>query len=150
MGWTYYETTRKSMIDDLTRSWGNALPTGGRVETTTIAKCFRGNIRFSGRLWAVHQQVTTDAGGKVLFCHRFLMLYLMRCHTRAWGYKDISEGCGPYEVDCPKSYLELTRHSPDLNKEWRESVEAFHARRRAKREEAKRNRLALKLERSPT
>lgn len=150
MGWTYYATTRKHMIDDLTRPWGNDLPDGNRLETTTVAKCFRGNIRFSGRLWAVHQQVVKDKSGKVLKSERFLMLYLMQYHTDEWGYKDISEGSGPHDVDCPKSYLELTQHSPDFNKEWREEVEAFHARRKAKREEAKRNRLVLKLERSST
>lgn len=62
----------------------------------------------------------------------FLGLDLMKGGTRrdpGWGYKDLSEGCGPCEVNCPLSYLALVGEPTGYAVEWRESVREYHARR---------------------
>ena len=50
------------------------------------------------------------------------------------GWKDMDEGMGPNEVDCPLPILDLL-DPPDPDRyggQWREKVRAWHARRKAK------------------
>lgn len=48
-------------------------------------------------------------------------------HESGWGYKSLSETCGPYEVDCPLSLLEQCTAAPnDSSAAWRKSVAEWH------------------------
>jgi hypothetical protein len=70
--------------------------------------------------------------------HRFIILYLLEKPKGEgdWSYKDITEHMGPYQVDCPLSFLEqapLDQIEGDIPgsasyaPEWREKVKAYHA-----------------------
>ena len=55
-----------------------------------------------------------------------------------WGYKDLDEGCGPCEVDCPITYLTLAPEpTNEYSRRWREDVRQYHAVRSAKRKSIK-------------
>ena len=46
-----------------------------------------------------------------------------------WGYKDLSEDCGPGQVNCPLSYLDQASEAVGYAVEWRQKVREFHAKR---------------------
>ena len=46
-----------------------------------------------------------------------------------WGYKDLSEDCGPGQVNCPLSYLDQASEAVGYAIVWRQKVRAFHAQR---------------------
>ena len=116
MGWLFSNgwSTKKELIDYLCRSEGGH---------KTLKKSIRGN-----RLWIL-QEYQKD-GAPV----RYIVLMLMGKHPDGygWGYKDIDESMGPYEVDCPLSYLDdLTPAANDYSRDWRSAVRKFHELRRA-------------------
>ena len=47
-----------------------------------------------------------------------------------WGYKDLDESCGPSDVSCPLSYLDMVPCSEGpYAAPWRERVKAHHSKR---------------------
>ena len=73
---------------------------------------------------------------------RWITCDLIRCHAGEWGYKDMSEACGPFYFSCPLKYLDLVPiESYGGNAEWRQQVQEHHARQREKRRR-KRSQLA--------
>jgi hypothetical protein len=111
MGWLYSQRwpARSYLIDHLVS------------QTPTLKHCCVGN-----NLWCVH-----EVKGITFVC-----LYMMQFHGRSykyWGYKDVDETAGPYQVNCPLSYLEgLSEPTEGYSAEWRESVREYHARRNRK------------------
>lgn len=127
MGWLFGHYDRKSLVRQLTE--GNGVK--------TLKRCFVGN-----NMWAVQEYQREGMSHPI----RFICLYMMQGNPRVtndpcnWGYKDLSEDMGPYQVSCPISYIELveahekehgyepTSHAP----EWRKSVREAHARKHRK------------------
>lgn len=118
MGWLFSDRWqyRSDLIKHLTE--GNGLK--------TLKHCTVGN-----NLWCVHEYERRPG----VFI-RFICLYMMKgphnCskdYTGSdkdwWGYKDVDETAGPYELTCPVSYLEMCT-APDNHwaYEWRQRVYA--------------------------
>lgn len=129
MGWSFGWDTRKSIIEHCTREErsvvgpehykyikdldGNqvTVPDGEvTCHWTTVKSQFKGTP-YQGNLWCV-KEVTYSIGGVPFNTIRFIALYLLKCSRYGgvpeWGYKDMDETCGPYEVNCPLSYLAMT------------------------------------------
>lgn len=53
--------------------------------------------------------------------------------NEGWGYKDMSEFCGPVEVNCPLGFLAKASPPTGYAIEWREKVRAYHAKRKEKK-----------------
>lgn len=114
MGWLFSQrwSTRKDLIDHLVKE-------NSAVET--LKHCCVGN-----NLWCVHRINEGDT---------FICLYMMQLHRGDfpyWGYKDIDESMGPYQVNCPLSYLEGLSAAEGYAIEWRKRVREYHARRNRK------------------
>lgn len=121
MGWLFGHYTRASLVEHLKN--GNGVK--------TLKNCFVGN-----NMWAVqeYQRTPTEKG-------LFVCLYMMQGNGRIkndpynWGYKDVSEDMGPYQLSCPLSYIELVEahekehgygpvsYAPEWRKSVRERVE---------------------------
>ena len=117
MGWTSGYTTRKELVDEVTRSWEN-----NGTRTNCIARKYVGN-----HLWTVFERepadgkpITEDARKE----SRFIILFILeRCKADDWAYKDVSSSMGPYETSCPISFLDMcpTIDGP-YDKAWRDRV----------------------------
>ena len=129
MGWIFTGgASRADVIEDVTRThtWRGNL--GETHEDRTIAKCIRGQ-----NLWAVLER-RVDLGEGFVVRDRLIYLYLLRKDDGGWGYKDIAASMGPWEVNCPLSYLELSGDpSNDYEKTWRERVRDYHEQRKNNR-----------------
>ena len=92
----------------------------------TLKSCWKGN-----NLWAVQEYEYKEGpdAGKVV---RFVALYMCRFGKGEGGYKDVDESMGPYQTNCPISYIEMVEaHEQEHGygprsyaAEWRESVRA--------------------------
>ncbi len=134
MGWTYpCGATRKSLIENRTKPWEREL-NDCTVKSTCLAHCFRGG-RFSGVSWAVWERTIERNGVQVEPEQCWITCDLIRCDSGEWGYKDMSEACGPFYFSCPLKYLDLVpleRYGG--NADWRQQVREHHARQREKRQ----------------
>jgi hypothetical protein len=122
MGWLFSSRwlERKDLIAHLVENKGGA---------KIIKHCCVGN-----NLWMVMEH----EDGKRSIC-----LVMMRGPHNAgkgytgsdkdwWGYKDVHETAGPYQLSCPESYLMMcTAPENTYAYEWRQRVYARHARLRA-------------------
>lgn len=133
MGWTYpFGASRRSLIEERTKAWERE-SNGSTIKTICLAHCFRGG-RFSGVLWAVWQRTFEKDGQQTEPEQRWITCDLIRCHAGEWGYKDMSESCGPYYFSCPLKYLALVPIERfGGNAEWRQQVREPHERQREKR-----------------
>lgn len=98
MGWTFGNWNKHGLIRHLTEENG----------VKTIAKTVRGNV-----LWAVQE----SAGGE-----KFIGCYLLGADRGGWGYKDIDESMGPFEINCPLVYLDMVPCPGGRATEWRAKV----------------------------
>ena len=83
-----------------------------------LASAVRGNV-----LWTVWEITRKDNGETV----RYIGCDLLGTDgEKNWGYKDMEESMGPYQVNCPLKFLSLV---PQVTNEgWREKVRQHHAR----------------------
>lgn len=104
MGWTfsYSATEKKQIIEDCTRDCSSA-------------KCIKKSLN-SNELWTIWEDNT---GNKII------VLFLLACRDKHWGYKDMTESMHPYYYKCPMSFLEEV---PVVCQPWRDSVKAYHER----------------------
>lgn len=116
VGWSFCPSWRTK--SDLIRHTKDELRASGGCDI--IASCVKGNI-----LWMVLKRPPKDA---------FILCVLMKSDNKnggGWGYKDISECCGPFYYSCPLSYLELAPQPPDETAAtWRAKVRQYHRRLR--------------------
>lgn len=66
---------------------------------------------------------------------KFIFLALMKGGGKnsGWGYKDMTEHCGPYYYDCPLSLLEMTDEPTGESAiAWRKKVREYHAAKKAR------------------
>ena len=118
MGWLHTQyATKQDVIRDLTR------------ETD-----YRRTLRQSVRGNTLYQLVELKKDGG-----KFIEIDLLRGDRNfGWGYKDLSEDCGPCVDDCPLYMLDLADPpSTDTARSWRASVRAYHARINRERREAR-------------
>jgi hypothetical protein len=131
MGWLFGWETRKELEQHLLapETWFPAEP-----EYKLLAHAWVGN-----NLWILaprFNDVTKKHDGAPT-------VILFKCAGRnnsqhGWGYKDMDEGSGPYDVSCPLSYLDRAGEPPnDYAREWRIKVRAHYAAKAAERERAK-------------
>lgn len=118
MGWTFtHGQSRAELIRLRTQGWDE---TDG-----TKYRCLDHRV-VGNNLWTVfekqspHPHVPTE---------RTIVLFMMQKSGESWGYKDIPEECGPYELSCPLQFLDMVPlpESP-FAAEWREKVRKYHAR----------------------
>lgn len=120
MGWSFNcsPSAKKDFVASLTKGWSS-----NGVDTKWLTYSCRGNC-----LWGV---VVQSKEGKEV--GRFIALSLLARDKGCWGSKDLDESCGPYEVNCPLSYLDLV---PTCNSSyspaWRAKVRAYHEKRSVK------------------
>jgi len=128
MGWYYsLNATRTEVINELTSSASMEGKDGGKVERKTLAKSFKG--RYSGTLYAVHEDTFFKADGSVEKARRWIGVYLFKFRKDdGWGYKPMEEGMGPFSYSCPLKYLGMV---PEVaHQAWRDGVIHYHARRK--------------------
>lgn len=105
--------SRKRVIDSVTKTEIGADGSGFR----TITKTLRGMC-----LWAVQESVPTVGPP-----NRFIALFCLGGDPEGWGYKGMSEDCGPHYDSCPLSYLDIAPIvRSETSAEWRKRVRAYH------------------------
>ena len=119
MGWSYYPkdevTTKRELFKRLSR------PDSFNQERVELMK----NTLVGEHHWYLIKMVES---GKVS-----IGLNLFDCDGGEWGYKSMSEECGPYYYDCPLGFLkEASETSCETTLEWRENVRKFHAEKKSK------------------
>lgn len=136
-GWS----TRRALIEDLTKSERTESEDGRIWERNTIARACVGND-----LWSVVEITRHIPGpGNAKAIHRAICLDKMMCSTRGrgynkiteWGHKPLSEEMFPYSYSCPLKFLKMV---PIKNWEWRLRVMGYWAAREyraARKREAK-------------
>lgn len=120
MGWLFTQGySRKDLVETLTKDW-----TGDDGKTR---RCLEHSSNGPHVLWAVWQ-VGDDESDRLIAC------YLTKSDKGfGWGYKGMSESCGPAYYGCPLRFLDMVP-MPDhpYAKEWRDKVRAYHEKRTRK------------------
>lgn len=143
MGWTFpYDTAHRSeLIRERVqpRNWTN--DNGSTVQRTALKHCYKGGMR-SGVLYIVWEQTITPKDGNATTM-RFIEVDLLQYHRSkdsgtSWGYKDMDCCCGPCQLSCPVSYLDLCPpHTTQFCKGWHDKVRALASAKKDSREKLK-------------
>ena len=123
MGWDFTPglDDKNKFISDLIRSGKS-----GKIENKCLRYSLRGN-----HLWTIWEITDFETNEKRKIINLFLI-----SHQRGdgWGYKGISESCGPFYYDCPISFFKTVPNAPNnLSIEWREKVKKYHADKKKKK-----------------
>ena len=139
MGWTvpFDMPHRADLIADRVKTQEQKNSDGTVTTWKSLAHCYRGGMR-SGVLYIVWEVATVNPD-EIIKSHRFIEIDLLKygkdnqCGS-TWGYKDMTEECGPYNYSCPLSYLDMVPE-PDSEyaRNWRKGVREYHDKRRAQR-----------------
>lgn len=121
MGWSYGFDSIDQIKRHVTRERVDHDGRGYKTITSVV----RGT-----RLWTVMANCVFDDNKRVIE-KRFICLFLLGYHrrTKDYGYKDVTEACGPCEYDCPYSFLAM---APEENAEWRAKVLEWHQKQNLK------------------
>lgn len=143
MGWTfpYDQPHRSDLIKERVekKEWANK--DGSTVKSIALKHCYKGGMR-SGVLYIVWEQTITPKDGKPE-SKRFIEVDLLQYHRSnqygsSWGYKDMDCCCGPCQLSCPVSYLDLCPpHDAEYCKGWHQKVRAHVAEKNAARAKLK-------------
>jgi hypothetical protein len=128
MGWThtnlYGQKTRDYLID---------LMTGRDHRVLDIAICKR---RVAYAAVEVHRAGDRDIDSLTKPRYVYAAVFLLRYPTKSeynFAYKDMDEGCGPFEVDCPERILKLlTPTDSEFALKWRKNCRTYHEQRKKK------------------
>jgi hypothetical protein len=99
-----------------------------------VTKCMRG--RTVGTLYSVWEHSLVRRADQSVVCsYRFIRVDLIMGNRikgggYEWGYKGMTESCGPCEVSCPLSYLDMVPDPGGYATDWRAKVRAWHAARK--------------------
>lgn len=108
MGWLIsHDFSKKEQVEDLIKGWD--IPDTNRKQVC-IGHSVRGNV-----LYAVFQHKIDDVPSSDAYIAVFL---LRKDRGYGWGYKDMTEACGPYVYDCPEKLFKLAPVVADAS--WRE------------------------------
>lgn len=112
MGWLFMERPRS------VKGYLQSLAT---FETDTRkSRCLDVAIKLNAAFAAV-EEIDKATGDRSVYGVVFLMRYIRGEERFNWGYKSISESCGPVETGCPARILELLTPTEDPSSiEWRE------------------------------
>lgn len=116
MGWLFTQgQTRHQLIERCSKGWNG----DDDSKVTALAHRAVGN-----NLWVVFERSHPTAPS-----HRFIGLFLMQKQKGyGWGYKDIDESMGLYEVSCPLGFLDMVPEVPEpYGAAWRVRVREYHA-----------------------
>lgn len=107
MGWLIsHDFSKKEQVEDLIKGWD--IDDSGRKQRC-LGHSVRGNV-----LYAVFQQ---QQDGEPVADAFIVVCLLRKDRGYGWGYKDMSESCGPYVYDCPEKLFKL---APVVtNEDWR-------------------------------
>lgn len=123
MGWCFSRQSRTQLIHELIQPQD-----GERALHEVIAHTLRGNV-----LWSVVRVTAKEVGILGLSIGEstsYTRCDLLQGSGGEWGYKPLEESMHPYYYSCPLRYLDM---DPEHCREWREGVNAYHERRRARR-----------------
>jgi hypothetical protein len=154
MGWTVtHEKKLKPFIEDLVREYHTVTPDGNGEQryrvclahSYAMASPGEGTLYAVWEVWKTYLKTGATvpieiAGSK----KRFIAIYLCKFYggrgrADGWGYKDMDESCGPNEVHCPLSFLQLAPDPAPGNcggcgkcgtcwsRSWRDKVRSYHA-----------------------
>jgi len=116
MGWDFTPglNDKNKFISDLIRSGKY-----GKIENKCLRYSLRGN-----HLWTIWEITDWETNEKRKIINLFLI-----SHQRGdgWGYKGISESCGPFYYDCPITFFKTVPVPQNAHAlEWREKVKQHH------------------------
>jgi hypothetical protein len=119
MGWSFsLDCTRKELIAERIESHTDNEKGTSRI---CLAHCLRGNA-----LWTVWEIITPEKQFRYIGCD----LLQNGGKSMGWGYKDLDESMGPYQVSCPLSYLDMVpQPDGEIANNWRKAVRDYHAKR---------------------
>ena len=110
MGWlTSNRWTRKSLIAERISGETNS---DGTVREC-LSHCYKG-APWKGTLWTCWK--ITKANGTIIKYIGCDLLQWSNYEGGSWGFKDIEAGMGPYQTNCPLSYLLMEKYDYDYEK----------------------------------
>jgi hypothetical protein len=124
MGWLFGWRSKDELLAHLYEALNYDRSAEGGDKVSVKAKSIVGNTLYA----AMERNGKPDGIAVILLSGR----------GGEWGYKDMDEGMGPNEVNCPLYLLDVA--GPPVGTyaaEWRERVKAFHAAKRARAVKAK-------------
>lgn len=143
MGWlfAYDQNKRSDLIAERVKKqeWTNK--DGTKIEGTALKHCYKGGMR-SGVLYIVWERIITPKEGPATSM-RFIEIDLLQFRRdkemgSSWGYKDMDCCCGPCQLSCPVSYLDLCPpHTTQFCKGWHDKVRALASAKKDSREKLK-------------
>ncbi len=119
MGWLISrDFTKKEQVADLIKGWD--IGDTGRSQIC-LGHSVRGNVLYAVFQTQIDGEPSSDA---------YIAIFLLRKDRGyGWGYKDMTEACGPYKYDCPEKLFKL---APVVtNPDWRRACRDRVASRKA-------------------
>lgn len=111
MGWLFMEKptdVKKYLVNNLT--WETE-----SKKNTCLDIAMKLNVAY-----AAVETIDKESGDREVWAAVFLMKYIRGDDPYNWGYKDLTECCGPVEADCPARILDLlTTTNHEYAIEWR-------------------------------
>lgn len=114
MGWDFAQGATKA---DIVRGRTETKEHGG-TKWQTVKHKVVGKV-----LWQVLDIITAEKTERIIACY---LLESQRGY--GWGYKSMSEACGPFDYSCPLEFLDL---APEVTPWWRARVRLHHAEQKA-------------------
>jgi hypothetical protein len=109
--WNTRPQTKEQFVHEIVTSFGN--------KTLLLAMYLRGN-----NFWVLIKPEEGD---------NEIGLFRLYSKDGCWGYKDMSESCGPLYYDCPLSFLDrapepngFNKNLLDSGRSWRDFVRDYH------------------------
>lgn len=132
MGWTTtYKASNvsaKEYIESKLLTWSS---------TTHTYRVLDGGVKNFRTYYGAVEKTCNTTGERRVFAV-FILLQYYKDGYYNFGYKDMSEDCGPYQAECPERILNLlTETDSEYANKWREACRAKIA--------AKKNKPAVKL-----
>lgn len=140
MGWTFYPKPQNVKADlDNQLTWQSE--TGAR-------RVLDSAIVGANEYYAAVEYIDPQ-GNREVWAAVFLLKFCPKARDGyTFGYKDLTENCGPYAWRCPIRILELlTETQNEYARAWREKCRAYHAARKSK--PALRDGITIQIENAP-
>lgn len=121
MGWTSYNTSKEALIAEQLADFNE---NGYKLLKSRL---------IGGSLWVVYEHnKLNDAGEKVI---KIELILIKSFGNGEWGYKQISDDCGPEYFNCPPAFLAMSNNMSQYAVAWRGACAQF-AEKRARQAKA--------------